>query len=161
VDIAGGTAMKNYVVIALALLMTSVSFAGESIKSPCGYAAVPSESSEAVCVSVCSTDFAYNGCETSSAVAATQEPVDAAPSLDYLSVRIYGGSRSVADLARALEKATGWSIEVPEGIASEELRSSKKRLKGGSKSLRVRLQDGGAVIVNVDDDKRQLRILSL
>jgi len=153
--------MQNFVAIAIALLMTSTALAGESIKSPCGYAAAPSESSETICVSVCSSNFAYNGCETSPAVAAPQEPAQAAPSLEFLSVRIYGKSSSVADLAMALERATGWSVEVPEAIVSETLRPSKKRLKGDSKSIRVRLQDGGSVLVNVDADSKHLRILSL
>lgn len=158
---------KTLVVSTLAFAIGSAALAGGSIKSPCGDAALAknTDNNGAVCVSVCSSGFSYNGCATAQATATptpSEESPDPAPAIEYLSIRIYGDNLSVAELAAALERATGWTTDVPAGLRPEEIRPAKKRLSGSkSRSLRFRLKQGGKVLVSIDDEQKTLTVFRL
>jgi len=158
---------KKLVIVGFAVLIWFPALVADSGKSPCGHADMPKDVRQtgAVCVSVCGPGFAYNGCASSEAQVATtpsEQTPAAAPTIDFLSIRIYGNNTSVGELAAAIERTTGWTTGVQPDLRSEKLRPAKKRLSGTKgRSLRFRLQQGGKLLVSIDDEQTQLRILSL
>ena len=155
------------VISILVFVMGSAAFAGTSIESPCGHIVAPesTDNTGVVCVSICSSGFAYNACTTSQLPNVPTPPGDKpspVPGVEFLSIRVYGDEVTVAELSSALEHATGWTTEVPPELMSETIRPDKKqRTKSSSRSLRFRLQQGGKLLVNIDNVQKKLEIVRL
>ncbi len=151
----------------LVFVMGSAAFAGTIFESPCGHVVAPESTNSVgvVCVSICSSGFAYNACTASQSPNIPTPPGDTpspVPDVEFLSIRIYGDELTVAELSAALEHATGWPTEVPPDLRSETIRPDKKqRSKSSSRSLRFRLQHGGKLLVNIDNARKKLELVRL
>jgi hypothetical protein len=164
----GGVIMRQILAVSTFLvLMGSAAVADTSIDSPCGHAAGPDIAGDTsvVCVSVCGYEFAYNGCTASQGPptpTASEDAPGPARGVEFLSIRIYGDELSVAELAGALEHATGWTTEVPPALASKKLRPARRQLsESKSRTVRFRLQEGGKLLLNVDNEQKKLAIVRL